>query len=105
MTLVGSEPVAYLGGQVARDLIEVSDDPSILDRGGRWAVAVPYDGLPVFARFRDWHTGAPEDVAGAWCGPATWSTSLDRDGYVAAVERIRDRIAAGEVYQDRKSVV
>jgi para-aminobenzoate synthetase component 1 len=99
VTLVGSEPVAYLGGQVARDLIEVSDDPSILDRGGRWAVAVPYDGLPVFARFRDWHTGAPEDVAGAWCGPATWSTSLDRDGYVAAVERIRDRIAAGEVYQ------
>ena len=99
MTLAGSESAAYLGGQVARDLVEVSDDARVLDRGGRWAVAVPYEGLPVFARFRDWHAGAPDDVASAWSGPAAWSTSLDRDGYVAAVERIRERIAAGEVYQ------
>ena len=99
MTRPGLEPAAYLGGQVARDLLEVSDDPRVLDRGGRWAVAVPYDGAPVLARFGQWRAGAPEEVAGPWSGPTSWSTSLDRDGYAAAVERIREHIAAGEVYQ------
>jgi len=99
VTRPGLEPAAYLGGQVARDLLEVSDDPRVLDRGGRWAVAVPYDGAPVLARFGQWRAGAPEEVAGPWSGPTSWSTSLDRDGYAAAVERIREHIAAGEVYQ------
>lgn len=99
MTLAGPEPAAHLGGLIARDLVEVSDDPAVLDRGGRWAVAVPYAGPPVLARFRDWRAGGPDEVAGTWRGPSAWSTSLDEDGYVAAVERIRERIAAGEVYQ------
>jgi para-aminobenzoate synthetase component 1 len=99
VTFAGPEPVAYLGGQVARDLVEVSDDPQVLDGGGRWAVAVPYAGAPVLARFADWRLGAPESVAGAWCGPTEWSSSLDQSGYMAAVERIRERISAGEVYQ------
>lgn len=99
MTLAAPEPAAHLGGLIARDLMEVSDDPAVLDRGGRWAVAVPYDGTPVLARFRDWREGSPAEVAGPWRGPSEWSTSLDEAGYVAAVERIRERIAAGEVYQ------
>lgn len=99
MTRSGPEPVAHLGGLVARDLEEVSADPRVLDRGGRWAVVVPYAGAPVLARFRDWRPGPPEAVAGRWQGPSAWSTSLERDGYMAAVERIRERIAAGEVYQ------
>ena len=99
MTLAGPEPAAHLGGLIARDLIEVSDDPAVLDRGGRWAVAVPYEGPPVLARFRDWREGAPTEVAGPWLGPSEWRSSLDESAYVAAVERIRERIAAGEVYQ------
>ena len=99
MTLAGPEPAAHLGGLIARDLIEVSDDPAVLDRGGRWAVAVPYEGPPVLARFRDWREGAPTDVAGPWLGPSEWRSSLDESAYIAAVERIRERIAAGEVYQ------
>lgn len=99
MTLAGLEPAAHLGGLIARDLIEVSDDPAVLDRGGRWAVAVPFEGPPVLARFRDWREGAPTEVAGPWVGPSEWRSSLDENAYVAAVERIRERIAAGEVYQ------
>lgn len=99
MTLAGPEPAAHLGGLIARDLIEVSDDPAVLDRGGRWAVAVPFEGPPVLARFRDWREGAPTEVAGPWVGPSEWRSSLDENAYVAAVERIRERIAAGEVYQ------
>lgn len=99
MTLVAPEPAAHLGGLIARDLIEVSDDPSVLDRGGRWAVAVPYEGPAVFARFGDWREGSASEIAGPWRGPSEWASSLDDAAYVAAVERIRERIAAGEVYQ------
>jgi para-aminobenzoate synthetase component I len=72
VTLVGPEPAAHLGGLVARRLVEVSDDPSVLDRGGRWAVVLPYDGTPVLARFEEWGPGRPEDVAGPWQGPGSW---------------------------------
>jgi para-aminobenzoate synthetase component I len=99
VTLVGPEPAAHLGGLVARGLVDVSDDPSVLDRGGRWAVALPYDGAPVLARFEKWSPGRPEDVAGPWQGPHDWETSMERRAYVEAVDRVRERIAAGEVYQ------
>lgn len=38
---------------------------------------------------------------GRWRGPQPeqWTSSLDRAGYTAAVHRIREHIAAGEVYQ------
>jgi para-aminobenzoate synthetase component 1 len=40
-------------------------------------------------------------VPGAWRGPAAgdWTSSLDRAAYTAGVRRIREHIAAGEVYQ------
>lgn len=99
MTLAGPEPVAHIGGLVARDLLEVTDDLRALDRGGRWAVVAPYDGAPVLARFREWTPGDPEDVAGPWRGPVAWETSMSSLDYLAAVESIRARIAAGGVYQ------
>ncbi len=40
-------------------------------------------------------------MPGRWRGPAVgdWTSSLDRAAYTAAVRRIREHIAAGEVYQ------
>lgn len=99
MTLIGPEPVAHVGGLVARDLIEVSDSPRVLDGSGRWVVTLPYAGAPVFARFATWTPGPAEAVANAWVGPRQWSTSMDEQAYVSAVERIRQRIAEGGVYQ------
>ena len=94
-----TEPAAYLGGLVGSGLLEVTDDLRALDAGGRWAVALPYSGTPVLARFSDWRAGHPEEVAGAWRGPDAWSSSLGRSEYVAAVDYVRDRIAEGGVYQ------
>ncbi|MGI9196179.1 MAG: chorismate-binding protein [Candidatus Nanopelagicales bacterium] len=94
-----AEPAAVLGGQVASGLLEVTDDLRALDDGGRWAVAVPYSGPPVLARFADWRLGSPGDVAGPWRGPDAWSSSLSRSAYIAAVEFVRARIAEGGVYQ------
>ena len=89
-----------MGGQWASGLVNVERDPAALRFGGRWAVAVPYDGEPVFARFADWSTSSAVPV-GRWAGPAvnTWATSMDETSYREGVESVRDAIATGTVYQ------
>lgn len=93
------EPVAHLGGLIARDLVEVSHDARVLDTSGRWAVVIPYDGAPTFARFASWSPGTADDVTGPWRGPDAWTSSMDATQYATAVELVRERIAAGDVYQ------
>lgn len=84
---------------MASGLVAVSSDLDLLDTEGRWAVLLPYHGAPVLARFERWEPGPSSDVAGEWFGPEDWHSSMDRDAYVDAVEEVRDRIAAGDVYQ------
>jgi para-aminobenzoate synthetase component 1 len=95
-----AEPLAHLGGRLGTDLVEVSDDLRVLDSSGRWAVIVTYEGAVTCARFADWRP-APVPGAPPWRGPdaRSWVSSLDEAAYVAAVEEIRARIAAGTVYQ------
>ncbi|MBA4862182.1 chorismate-binding protein [Streptomyces sp. PSKA54] len=95
-------PLARFGGVVARDLLDVTDDPAALDSRGFWAVAADFEGRLVCARFGDVRREpVPPPLPGAWHGPAAgdWTSSLDRDAYTAGVRRIREYIAAGEVYQ------
>jgi para-aminobenzoate synthetase component 1 len=78
----------------------VTSDPGALDRGGTWAVVIPFEGAPVCARFDRVRAARPWPGP-AWRGPAasTWRSSLDRHGYEKGVEAIRQAIAAGDVYQ------
>ncbi|MBU6213130.1 MAG: chorismate-binding protein [Actinomycetales bacterium] len=94
-----SEPYSWFGGRLATGLVDVTDDPQALDSSGFWAVCITYEGAATFARFADVRT-APLP-AGDWQGPSPerWETSLDRRGYIAAVERVKERIAAGDIYQ------
>ncbi|GAA3383295.1 MULTISPECIES: chorismate-binding protein [Streptomyces] len=95
-------PLARFGGLLATDLRDVTSDPSALDSTGFWAVTADFEGRLVCARFGDIRPDpVPAPVPGAWRGPAAerWSSSLDRSAYVAGVRRIREYIAAGEVYQ------
>lgn len=115
-------PRAVVGGFEATGLLEVSDDPSALDAGGRWAVVRTFEGALTAARFADWRPlrptagdvgdpragappaagpGSPAATAAPWSAvpAAAWSSSLDADGFRAGVAAIRDRIAAGDVYQ------
>lgn len=91
---------ASVGGWSARDLVEVTDDLRRLDGAGRWAVAIPFSGRPVLARFARWQR-SDAGRAGDWRGPAAeaWASSLDESSYRAAVESVRASIAAGDVYQ------
>ena len=90
---------AVLGGLMGTDLVEVSSDLGALDTRGRWAVALPYDGAPVLARFAHWEPW--DGITGPWSGPAShwWTSSMDQDAYMKAVALTREAIAAGTVYQ------
>ncbi|MGY3063225.1 para-aminobenzoate synthetase component 1 [Streptomyces sp. TE3672] len=95
-------PIARFGGLVASDLRDVTSDPAALESSGFWAVSADFEGRLVCARFGSLRTEAvPAPVPGAWHGPAAgdWTSSLDRAAYIAGVRRIREYIAAGEVYQ------
>ncbi len=94
---------ALIGGCLATGLEALTSDVSALDGGGRWVVVLPFEGPPVCARFRDW---APvEGPAGAVAGRrvpvplASWRSSLDRGAFAKGVRRVREAIAAGDVYQ------
>lgn len=95
------EPVAVFGSLVATGLRETATDASVLDRGGRWAVVVTFEGQIRCARFERWRQGGLDDRAGPWQGPSRseFASSLDESGYRRAVSVIRERIAAGDVYQ------
>ncbi|MGP4110921.1 chorismate-binding protein [Streptomyces sp. 4N509B] len=95
-------PVARLGGMLATGLRDVTTDPAALDSTGWWAVTARYEGELVCARFDRVRPAPPPRVQpGGWHGPALadWASSLTREEYVAGVARIREHIAAGDVYQ------
>ncbi|MFI9310057.1 chorismate-binding protein [Streptomyces triculaminicus] len=97
-----SSPTARFGGLIATDLRDVTSDPAALESTGWWAVVADFEGGLTCARFGDVRPApAPAPVPGRWRGPAPedWTSSLDRDAYVAGVRRVREHIAAGEVYQ------
>ncbi|MFF8728603.1 chorismate-binding protein [Streptomyces sp. NPDC015171] len=95
-------PLARFGDRVATGLLDVTSDPAALDATGFWAVCADFEGRLTCARFADVRREpVPAPVPGGWRGPgpADWTSSLDRSAYTAAVHRIREYIAAGEVYQ------
>ncbi|MCH0540537.1 chorismate-binding protein [Streptomyces sp. MUM 203J] len=95
-------PLARFGGLLATDLRDVTSDPEALDSSGFWAVAADFEGRLTCARFGDVRPApVPAPVPGRWQGPAAdaWTSSLDHAAYTAGVRRIREHIAAGEVYQ------
>ncbi|MGY4901987.1 chorismate-binding protein [Streptomyces sp. 900116325] len=94
--------MARFDGLIASDLQDVTTDPAALDSSGFWAVCADFEGGLVCARFGTVRTApVPAPVPGAWRGPGVgdWTSSLDRAAYTAGVRRIREYIAAGEVYQ------
>jgi para-aminobenzoate synthetase component I len=95
-------PLARFGTRVATGLADVTGDPAALDSTGFWAVCADFEGGLTCARFRDLREEpVPAPVPGAWRGPAAgeWTSSLDRAAYTAGVRRVREHIAAGDVYQ------
>jgi para-aminobenzoate synthetase component 1 len=93
--------LARFGDWWGTDLLEVTAEVSRLSDTGRWAVAIPYEGEPVCARFGTWSQSPADVTIGRWSGPPveSWRTSMDEAEYVNGVEAVREAIAAGSVYQ------
>jgi para-aminobenzoate synthetase component 1 len=87
-----------MGGRLATDLVEISNDPACLSDGGFWAVSTTFENKFIAAKFA---TVAPAPFpSSAWVPlMGSWSSSLTEDQYVGYVERIRSSIAEGFVYQ------
>ena len=94
--------VAVVGGMVASDLVDLTDDLTALDSSGWWAVVLPFAGPPVCARFeRRRPSGAIPRSTAPWVGPplTAWTSSLDAAAFARRVDTVREEIAAGDVYQ------
>ncbi|HET8588389.1 MAG TPA: chorismate-binding protein [Nakamurella sp.] len=96
-------PMAHAGGLLATDLVEIVDvgaDPGVLDGRGWWFVLADFEGSVTGYRFATVRRSAPPKPHRAWPGPSgPWSSSMGRRDYLAAVAAVRERIAAGDVYQ------
>ncbi|GGK87887.1 anthranilate synthase [Sphaerisporangium melleum] len=90
---------AHVAGLLATGLREVTTDLGVLDGTGWWAVVVGYEGKVTCARFDHVRPAALPEPTGPWPASLSWTSSLDRQGYEERVQRIREHIGRGEVYQ------
>jgi para-aminobenzoate synthetase component 1 len=88
-----------MGGILARDLVEISSDPSCLSDGGFWAISTTYEGEFRAAKFKTIsHEPFPRvSVTAEVFGK--WESETSENDYLHYVEKIREEIATGGVYQ------
>lgn len=88
----------WMGGRLATDLVEISHEPSCLDDGDFWAVSTTFEGAFTAAKFATVVEADFPDVA--WTPiKSQWHSVPNEKEYIGYVERIRELIAQGWVYQ------
>ena len=88
----------WMGGRLATDLVEISHEPSCLDDGDFWAVSTTFEGAFTAAKFA---TVVNADFPDATWSPikSQWHSVPNEKEYIGYVERVRELIAQGWVYQ------
>lgn len=83
------------------DVRRSQDAVEALDTQGLWAVTVEFEGAITAVRFARAEARGRRDPSPIrpWEPVTGWTSSVGREDYVAAVGRVRELIAAGEVYQ------
>ena len=90
---------ARFGSVLATEPVEVRHDLEGL-ASGFWAVVAEFEGGVTAVRFARVDRSAAPPPPKAWAPlEGEWRTSLDHAAYLAGVAEIRERIAAGTVYQ------
>ena len=98
MPYADNSSLFWMGGRLATDLVEVSHDPVCLEDGGFWAVSTTFENQFTAAKFAT-VVEAPFPNTPWIPLKGTWSSSLSADQYIDYVERIRNAVADGWVYQ------
>lgn len=94
------EPLFWMDGRLAYDLQEISHNPARLDSPGFWAVSATFEGEWTCARFGRVVESVLPVVGNEWAPVGnTWRSSIEEEGYVAYVQKIREQISQGWVYQ------
>jgi len=84
---------------LARDLVETSSDPDCLSDGGFWAISTTYEGEFRAAKFESTITTPfPLDFKRPKV-EGKWNSHTSESEYIDYVEKIREEIANGGVYQ------
>ena len=92
-------PQFWMGGVLARDLVEISSDPSCLSDGGFWAISTTYEGEFRAAKFKSIKAAPfPQGVITPKV-KGKWISHTSESEYIDYVEKIREEIASGGVYQ------
>ena len=95
------QPLFWMGNHLASQLVEISEDLNSLRKPGFWVVFGSFEGSWRLARFaRVEQSNLPKSEL-SWNSISNedWQSTLDKSAYCSYVERIREKIAAGEVYQ------
>jgi len=98
LALMIDEYQFWMGGILATQLEEITDDPKKVSDGGFWAALISFEGVSTFARFSkveksDFQRREWKPLSGIW------SSSLGREDYIDYVSQIRETISRGGVYQ------
>ncbi|MSX14240.1 MAG: anthranilate synthase component I family protein [Actinobacteria bacterium] len=88
-----------MGGVMASEIVEISNDPSVLSDGNFWALTATFEGELTLVRFKN--VRKEEFPNYEWAGSSLnkWETTINKEQYCEYVETIREAIAAGDVYQ------
>ena len=87
----------WMGGKLATDLIQITNDPSDID-DGFWAITTSFDGAFIGAKFGR-VIEAPWEISYQPLINRNWISSHNQQKYCTLVENFREEIAAGNVYQ------
>ena len=95
------QPLFWMGNHLASELVEVSSDLESLRRPGFWVVLGSFEGKWRLARFAKVEQQDLPKVELSWSpiSEDAWQSTFDKSTYCSYVERIREKISAGEVYQ------
>ena len=88
-----------MGGVLARDLLQVSGDPACLADGGFWAISTTYEGDFRAAKFASIITSEFPLNSSSLKVSGKWESDTSQSEYMQYVEKIREEIADGGVYQ------
>jgi para-aminobenzoate synthetase component 1 len=98
---IDGDPFFYAQGLLATDLLEVSHNPTDLDRPGFWAVVGTFEEQWTLARFGSVNHVPLPATGRSWLpiAKSLWRSTLSQVEYESAVESVREEIAKGSVYQ------